>query len=125
MKEFFVETRKRVEVVDITAEVERRVEKNANACLVFVPHATAAIIINEYEPNIKSDYEKFYPQLAKGEWKHNSIDNNAEAHLLSSLVKPFAVIPCENGKLALGTWQRIMLLELDGPRRRRVAINYL
>lgn len=125
MKEFFVETTKRVEAVDITGKVERCVEKNANACLVFVPHATAAIIIGEYEHNIKNDYEKFYSQLAKGEWRHNSIDNNAEAHLLSSLVKPFAVVPCENGKLALGTWQRIMLLELDGPRKRRVAIRLL
>ncbi|MGB9719367.1 MAG: secondary thiamine-phosphate synthase enzyme YjbQ [Candidatus Anstonellales archaeon] len=123
MKEFFVETKKRIEVVDITKEVEAKIEKTAKACLVFVPHATAAIIINEYEPNIKNDYERFYSELAKGEWKHNSIDNNAEAHLLSSLVKPFAVIPCENGKLVLGTWQRMMLLELDGPRRRKIIIT--
>lgn len=125
MREFFVETKKQVEVVDITHEIEAGVEKNVKACLVFVPHATAAIIINEYEPNIKSDYEKFYSQLARGEWRHNSIDNNAEAHLLSSLVKPFAVIPCMGGKLLLGTWQRVMLLELDGPRRRKITLTCL
>ncbi len=125
MKEFFVETKKRVEVVDITDEVGEKIEKNAKACLIFVPHATAAVIINECEPNIKSDYEKFYSELAKGEWRHNKIDNNAEAHLLSSLVKPFALVPCENGKLALGAWQRVMLLELDGPRRRRISVSLL
>ncbi|MEM2948385.1 MAG: secondary thiamine-phosphate synthase enzyme YjbQ [Candidatus Anstonellales archaeon] len=125
MKEFFVQTKKQVEAIDITHEIEARIEKNAKACLVFVPHATAAIILNEYEPNIKSDYEKFYSELAKGDWRHNSIDNNAEAHLLSSLVKPFALIPCENGKLLLGTWQRVMLLELDGPRRRKITLTTL
>ncbi|MEM4335679.1 MAG: secondary thiamine-phosphate synthase enzyme YjbQ [Candidatus Anstonellales archaeon] len=125
MKEFFVQTKKQVEAIDITHEIEARIEKNAKACLVFVPHATAAIILNEYEPNIKSDYEKFYSELAKGDWRHNSIDNNAEAHLLSSLVKPFALIPCENGKLMLGTWQRVMLLELDGPRRRKITLTTL
>jgi len=122
--EFFVETRKRVEVIDITEEVEKRVGQG-NACLIFVPHATAAVIINEYEPNIKSDYEKFFSRLAKGEWMHNSIDDNAEAHLLSALISPSLTVPTENGKLHLGTWQRIMLVELDGPRKRRVIVKMI
>lgn len=122
--EFFVETRKRVEVIDITEEVEKRVGQG-NACLIFVPHATAAVIINEYEPNIKSDYEKFFSRLANGEWMHNSIDDNAEAHLLSALISPSLTVPTENGKLHLGTWQRIMLVELDGPRKRRVIVKMI
>ena len=122
--EFFVETRKRVEVIDITEEVEKRVGQG-NACLIFVPHATAAVIINEYEPNIKSDYEKFFSRLANGEWLHNSIDDNAEAHLLSALISPSLTVPTENGKLHLGTWQRIMLVELDGPRKRRVIVKMI
>ena len=125
MEEFFLSTNKNIEAIDITEIVEKHIDKNTKACLVFVPHATAAIIINEFEPNIKSDYERFYAQLAKGEWKHNSIDNNAEAHLLSSLIKPYAVIPCYNGKLVLGTWQRIIFIELDGPRRRKVLLSQL
>ncbi len=122
--EFFVETRKRVEVVDITEGVEKRIGQG-NACLVFVPHATAAVIINEFEPNIKSDYEEFFSKLAKGSWRHNSIDNNAEAHLLSALISPSLVVPVENRKLQLGTWQRIMLVELDGPRKRRVIVKMI
>jgi len=140
--EFFVETRKRIEIVDITDEIAKRIDEG-NACLVFVAHATAAIIINEYEPNIKADYEKFFSNLARGEWMHNSIDNNAEAHLLSALISPSVVVPIKDKfakiwpvrklsnfrykdkKLDLGTWQRIMLVELDGPRKRKITVKMI
>jgi secondary thiamine-phosphate synthase enzyme len=56
---------------------------------------------------------------------HNSIDDNAEAHLLSALISPSLTVPTENGKLHLGTWQRIMLVELDGPRKRRVIVKMI
>ena len=119
---FFIETSKRIEVVDITNKVSERVS-DGNACLVYVLHATAALIVNEYEPNIKSDYEKFFSMIANGEWKHNAIDNNAEAHLLSALVSPSVTIPVEDGKLVLGTWQRVLLVELDGPRKRKIIVK--
>ncbi len=122
MDEFQVRTTRRIEIVDITPLVEERV-KGGDACLVFTTHATAALIVNEFEPNIKSDYEKFFSMLAKGEWKHNAIDNNAEAHLLSALISPSIVLPVKNGRLELGTWQSIMLVELDGPRTRRVIVG--
>ena len=122
--EFFVETRKRIEIVDITDEIAKRIDEG-NACLVFVAHATAAIIINEYEPNIKADYEKFFSNLARGEWMHNSIDNNAEAHLLSALISPSVVVPIKDKKLDLWTWQRIMLVELDGPRKRKITVKMI
>ena len=120
--EFEVSTSRSVEVLDITSQVEERV-KDGKACLVFTPHATAAIIVNEFEPNIKSDYEEFFSRIAKGNWKHNAIDNNAEAHLLSALLSPSIILPVKNGRLELGTWQSIMLVELDGPRKRKVIVN--
>jgi len=120
--EFFIETKRKIEVVDITDEVARRVN-SGNACLLFVPHATASVIVNEYEPNLKSDYEKFFSMLAKGEWRHNSIDDNAEAHILSALLSPSVIIPLKDGRLDLGTWQRIMLVELDGPRKRKIILR--
>ena len=120
--DFEISTSKSVEVIDISSEVKKRV-KDGNACLVFTPHATAAIILNEFEPNIKSDYEEFFSRIAKGNWKHNAIDNNAEAHLLSALISPSLTIPVKNGKLVLGTWQSIMLVELDGPRTRRIVVT--
>jgi len=121
---FEVKTTRKTEVVDITSQVEERV-KDGNACLVFTPHATAAIIVNEFEPNIKSDYEKFFSNIANGDWKHNAIDNNAEAHLLSALISPSILLPIKNGKLDLGTWQSIMLVESDGPRTRKVIVRIL
>ncbi len=120
--EFFVETRKTIEVIDITDRVEKLAGKGS-ACLVYVPHATAALIVNEYEPNIKADYEGFFSKIAKGDWSHNNIDNNAEAHLLSALISPSLTVPLENGRLHLGTWQRIMLVELDGPRKRKIIVK--
>jgi len=121
---FEVKTTRKTEVVDITSQVEERV-KDGNACLVFTPHATAAIIVNEFEPNIKSDYEKFFSNIANGDWKHNAIDNNAEAHLLSALISPSILLPIKNGKLDLGTWQSIMFVESDGPRTRKVIVRIL
>lgn len=120
--EFSIETGKRIEVVDITEKIRKRADRG-NACMIYVPHATAALIVNEFEPNIKSDYEKFFSKIAEGEWKHNSIDNNAEAHLLSALISPSVTIPMEDGKLLLGTWQSIMLVELDGPRKRKIIVK--
>jgi len=120
--EFEVNTNKSIEVIDITSQVEEMV-KDGKACLVFTPHATAAVIVNEFEPNIKSDYEKFFSEMAKGNWKHNAIDNNAEAHLLSALSSPSIILPVKDGRLELGTWQSIMLVELDGPRKRKVIVR--
>ncbi len=122
MDSFEISTTKSVEVIDITSQVEERV-RDGKACLVFTPHATAALIVNEYEPNIKFDYEEFFSRIAKGNWRHNKIDDNAEAHLLSALISPSIIIPVKNGKLVLGTWQSIMLVELDGPRTRKVVVT--
>ena len=120
--EFFVETRKAIEVIDITDEVEKFTGKGS-ACLIYVPHATAALIVNEHEPNVKADYEEFFSKIAKGNWRHNNIDNNAEAHLLSALISPSITVPLETGRMQLGTWQRIMLVELDGPRKRKIIVK--
>ncbi len=125
MESFTVKTSKRVEALDITPEVSRRL-KSGSLCILYTPHTTAALTINEFEPNIKSDMEELYASLIpKKNWRHNSIDNNAEAHLLSSIIKPSLAIPIEEGSLALGTWQRVIFIELDGPRTRTVQMQVL
>ncbi|MEM4366696.1 MAG: secondary thiamine-phosphate synthase enzyme YjbQ [Candidatus Anstonellales archaeon] len=121
MKEIEVKTSKKCEVVDITELIEAK----GKAVLVFVPHATCGLVINEFEENIKEDMERYFGGMAKGEWKHNAIDDNAEAHLSAALLKPFILIPVSGGRLLLGTWQRVLLIELDGPRKRRVIIQDL
>ncbi len=130
-KEFTISTSERFQVINITSYVEEAVKESGirnGICLVFVPHATAAIIANEYEPNIVSDYIELIRQVFKPdyEWKHNRIDNNAHAHLASAVIGPSRIFPVREGRIVRGTWQEILLVELDGPRpRRRVIVEVM
>jgi secondary thiamine-phosphate synthase enzyme len=95
-------------------------------CLVYIPHATAGIILNESaDPNIKSDFlaaiNKSIPEHAN--YLHDRVDNNAAAHIKSAIVGSSVTIPIKDNKLKLGTWQAIMLCEFDGPRTRRVIVQ--
>jgi len=125
--EFYVSTSKKYEVIDITPEVERIVNSSGvkrGLCTVYVPHATAGIIVNEFEPNIADDYITLFRTLIpRVRYRHNEIDNNAEAHLLSSLFGASRIFIVENSSLVLGTWQRIILCEFDGPRKRKVIVT--
>jgi len=116
-----VETHRDREILDVTRLVEGAVEASGvqNGLVnVFVPHTTAGVIINEAEPGLLQDILDFLAeQTGPGrDWKHNRIDNNAHAHLAQVLVGPEKTIPVEAGRLHLGTWQRILLVEMDGPR---------
>ncbi len=130
VEEFYVETTKRRELINITSKVEEIVRRSGikdGICLIFVPHATAALAINEDEPNVRKDYMNLLERLVpeEGNYYHNIIDNNADSHLLSFLLKPFLVLPVKDGELVRGTWQELFLVELDGPRRRRVVVTVL
>jgi len=129
MEEFKVKTKAKHELIDITALVSECVREMSECppegiCLVFVPHATAGVLINEHEPNIATDFATFFEKLAPktGDWLHNRIDDNAEAHLKSGLIGPSAILPVSEGRLILGKWQRILLCEFDGPRERNVLV---
>lgn len=125
MEQFTIRTSKRIEALDITTEVSGRI-RSGYLCILFAPHTTAALTMNEFEPNIKADMEELYSSMIpKKGWRHNSLDNNAEAHLLASIIKPSLTIPIKNGSLALGTWQRVIFIELDGPRTRTVQMQVL
>ena len=126
--EFSVQTSKREEIVDITEQVKKLVAgKKGSACLVFVPHATASIIINEnYDPLVCEDILNFLrKEIPQGIWKHDKIDGNADSHLKSMLLGAGKIIPMENGELQLGTWQGIALAEFDGPKMRKIIIKVL
>jgi secondary thiamine-phosphate synthase enzyme len=130
-KEIKISTSQRLEAINITRYVEEAVRESGiqnGICLVFVPHATAAIIANEFEPGLVDDYIELIKQLFKPDygWKHNLIDNNAHAHLASAVIGPSRIFPIKNGKLVRGMWQEIILLELDGPRSsRRIIVEVL
>ncbi len=129
-KEITIETNQRRELINITEKVEEVVKESNiknGVVLIFVPHATAALITNEDEPNIKKDYLNLFEKLVpeNGNYYHNLIDNNADAHLLSVLLKPFLIFPIKDNRVVRGTWQEIFLVELDGPRIRRIIIEVL
>ena len=104
--------------------IVRDSEVKDGICLVYTPHATAGIIINEnWDPNIGDDFLKMINKLVpEGIWQHDRVDNNGAAHIKSALVGPSEMIPIENNELYLGQWQNIMILEFDGPRNQRKII---
>jgi secondary thiamine-phosphate synthase enzyme len=124
MAEFNVSTDERLSVCDITDRVERALPDDASGTVtVFVEHTTAGIAINEAEPRLLSDFEDALAEMVPDDgWAHDDIDDNADSHVRSLLVGPSETIPVEDGSLALGTWQSVLLVECDGPRTRTVRV---
>ncbi len=130
MIEIDIDTKKAVEVVDITSQVQRAVEKaklESGICLVYTLHTTTGITINEAESGLIQDIINLMRSLAPqgAGYLHDRSDGNAHAHLQAVLLGSSVTVPVEKGRLILGTWQRILFLELDGPRRRRVYVKAL
>lgn len=125
MKKIIVTTKEKIQVVNITEQATDSLKIRDGFIVLHIPHTTAGLAINENEENLKQDMVKFYGQLAKGSWAHNRIDDNAEAHLVATTLNSSIVIPVSNGEPALGTWQSILFIELDGPRERSVCISEL
>lgn len=126
--EFHVRSRRKYEVLDITREVTELVrEANLSEaiCSVYVTHATAAIVINENDdPNVCEDLlDALNRLIPEGVWRHDRVDGNAAAHLKAAILGPGETIPVRDSRPVLGTWQAIMLVELDGPRDRRVVVT--
>ena len=121
-------SRQQYETIDLTADVARIVAAagvDEGLCTVFVPHATAAVVINENDdPNLCADLLDALAKLVpEGVWRHDRVDNNGAAHIKAAILGPSEPIPVRGGRLLLGTWQAIMLVDLDGPRQRRVIVS--
>lgn len=127
-KTYSVESKNRFEVIKITKIVEDTVRESGirdGHILVFVPHATAAIAVNEYEPRIVEDYLSWIKRAIPpgAGWRHDEIDDNAHAHIASLVVGQSRVLPISAGHIVRGMWQEVLLLEFDGPRRRSVVVQ--
>ena len=127
-RQFRVRSRQKYEMIDITAQVAAIVaesEVDEGMCSVFVPHATAAVIINENDdPQVCTDVLDLLGRLIpEGVWRHDRVDGNAAAHIKASILGPSETIPVAAGRLLLGTWQAIMIVDLDGPRERGVVVT--
>lgn len=131
IKRFVINTSKKQEIVDITDEVKQIVEESDvkdGICLVYLPHATAGIIVNEnYDALVCEDILNKLEELVpgSGNYQHDKIDNNANAHIKSSLIGSSQTFIIQDKKLILGTWQGIAIAEFDGPRKRTVLIKII
>jgi secondary thiamine-phosphate synthase enzyme len=127
-RELTVRTQQRCEMIDLTAgvaEVVAAAGVEEGLCSVYVPHATAAIVIHENDdPNLCPDLLDALAKLVpEGVWRHDRVDGNGAAHIKAAILGPGETIPVRGGRLLLGRWQAIMLAELDGPRQRRVIVT--
>jgi secondary thiamine-phosphate synthase enzyme len=127
-QELTVRSHQRCEMIDLTARVAAIVADAAvdeGVCSVYVPHATAAIVIHENDdPNLCPDLLDALDRLVPaGVWRHDRVDGNGAAHIKAAMLGPGETIPIRDGRLLLGTWQAIMLVDLDGPRQRRVIVT--
>jgi secondary thiamine-phosphate synthase enzyme len=128
MERIEIRTKESTELVDITQKVREIVSRkgvDSGVCVIFTKHTTTGIIINENESGLRNDILRILNELiprGKG-YLHDRIDDNACSHLRSMVLGPSVTIPIENGTLTLGTWQSILFVECDGPRRREVLVQ--
>jgi secondary thiamine-phosphate synthase enzyme len=122
-----VKTRERTELVDITSDINRLVQKSGvdqGLCMLYVPHTTAAITINESaDPSVKSDILMILNQIIPWETNYRHMEGNSPAHIKTTLVGSSELIAIENKQLVLGTWQGIFYCEFDGPRSRKLHVR--
>ena len=130
MREIRVRTERRTQLVEITRDVAAALDgSDATAVLVFVPHTTAGVTINEHaDPAVARDFEAALERMVGDDWGWQHIEEgeeNAPSHIRASLMSPQVLVPVRDGKLALGTWQGIFFCEFDGPRDRTVLLTPL
>ena len=122
-----VKTRSRIEMVDITSLVQKEISKSKTSdglCLVYVPHTTAGITINEgADPAVCKDVMDKLNELVPANAGYRHMEGNADSHIKASLMGSSVHVMVENGHLVLGTWQKIFFCEFDGPRSRRVYMG--
>ena len=124
-----VKTKAQTEMVDITAEIKKIVRTSdvgEGLCMVYVPHTTAAVTINECaDPSVKADILMVLNKIIPWDAGYRHLEGNSAAHIKSSLVGASELIAVEKGSLVLGTWQGIFFCEFDGPRTRKVHVNVM
>jgi secondary thiamine-phosphate synthase enzyme len=127
MKELHISSKKREEMIDITSEIQNAINKETvmdGYLIVYVPHTTAGITINEgADPSVQQDIIKTLQQLIPEKNNYDHEEGNSDAHIKTSLLGSSVTLLVNKGKLVLGTWQHIFFYEGDGPRNRMVYIH--
>jgi secondary thiamine-phosphate synthase enzyme len=129
MKEINIRTNSQTEMIDITDLVQAVISEKkikSGICVVFTPHTTAAVTINENaDPDVPHDIINALEKTLPRSIQYRHAEGNSPAHVKSSLVGVSELVLVENGRLVLGTWQAIFFCEFDGPRQRKVMVKFL
>ena len=124
-----VKTRSQTELIDITSEIQELVRISGidnGICMLFVPHTTAAVTINESaDPSVKADILMVLNSVIPWKAGYRHLEGNSPAHVKSSMIGPSELLAIENGRLVLGTWQGIFFCEFDGPRTRKIHVKFI
>ena len=129
-KVFDLKTDEKIEIIDITPEIQLIVEQShyKNGIVnIYSKHSTSGLVINENESGLLKDFKSTLETLIPftGNYNHNCIDNNADAHIKSFLIGSSQTIPLYQGKLDVGTWQSVFFVEFDGPRTRKITVTVI
>jgi len=129
MRELKVITKKRNEMIDITADVQRLIDKENiqnGYVIVYIPHTTAGITINEgADPSVQRDIIETLNRIIPESGNYYHSEGNSDSHIKASLIGSSVTVLIENNKLVLGTWQHIFFYEGDGPRNRKVYLEII
>ena len=124
-----VKTKAQTELVDITSDIQdivRSAGMKNGLCMLYVPHTTAAVTINESaDPSVKSDILMILNKIIPWKAGYRHMEGNSPAHIKSSLVGASELIAVEDGRLVLGTWQGVFFCEFDGPRNRKIHVRLM
>jgi len=127
MESFTLETDERLTTEEITDAVASAVpEDGSGVATVFVGHTTAGVTLQEDEHRLRRDVVEFLGDVVADEgWTHDRLDGNADSHLRATLLGASETIPVEGGELELGTWQSVLFVECDGPRKREFTVQFV
>jgi len=127
MKTVSVKTSRRVQLIDVTGEVRKAVSESgveSGVCIVFVPHTTAGVAINEgADPSVARDIEKHLSKLVPEHGDFSHAEGNSDSHIKTLITGSSESIIVEDGRPVLGTWQSVFFCEYDGPRSRKMHIR--
>ena len=129
MEKISLKTKKHCEIIDITDEVQAVISKTRlkeGCCVIFVPHTTAGLTINENaDPSVRQDIQNTLNRLVPHAGPYAHAEGNSDAHIKSSFLGSSLIVLIEANRLCLGTWQGVFFVEGDGPRQREVWIKLI
>lgn len=124
MQKITIKTNKNNEVIDITETINSKLEKVSGLCHLFILHTTACLTTADLDPGTDQDmldaFNEIIPNL---NYRHPHDPSHVGDHIISSVIGPSVIVPYENSNLTLGTWQRVVLVEMDGPRSREIIMT--